>query len=135
MINQIRLILGAVLLVLGFVIYLIEIFGIFKLKYVMNRMHAAAMGDTLALSCSLLVLMIISGWNNTTLKLMLVIIFFWFASPVSSHLIARLEITTNENPREQMQIYDSLEALEQDVEAERVQNRIQEEEQEQEERS
>ena len=132
MINQIRLILGAVLLVLGFVIYL---FGIFKLKYVMNRMHAAAMGDTLALSCSLLGLMIISGWNNTTLKLMLVIIFFWFASPVSSHLIARLEITTNENPREQMQIYDSLEALEQDVEAERVQNRIQEEEQEQEERS
>ena len=40
--------------------------------------------------------MIISGLHFTTLKMMLVIIFLWCASPVSSHLIARLEVTTNE---------------------------------------
>jgi len=29
------------------------------------------------------------------LKLLLIIVFLWFASPVNSHLIARLEVTIN----------------------------------------
>lgn len=38
-----------------------------------------------------------NGWNFTSAKFLLVIVFLWFASPVSSHLIARLEVTTNED--------------------------------------
>lgn len=38
-----------------------------------------------------------SGFTFTSVKLLLVIVFLWFASPVSSHLIARLEVTTNED--------------------------------------
>ena len=41
-------------------------------------------------------LMIFNGLNLTSVKILLVIIFLWFASPVSSHLIARFEVTTNE---------------------------------------
>lgn len=62
----------------------------------MNRMHAAAMGDTLGIGFSLLGLILMSGWNFTSLKLLFVIIFLWFSSPASSHLIARLEVTTDE---------------------------------------
>ena len=58
-------------------------------------MQAAAMGDTLGIGSSLLGLMLLSGWNFTTLKLALVVIFLWCSSPVSSHLIARLEAVTN----------------------------------------
>ena len=58
------------------------------------------MGDTLGISFSLIGLMIFSGLNFTTLKLALIVLFFWFASPVSSHLLARLEVTTNENLEE-----------------------------------
>lgn len=60
-------------------------------------MHAAAMGDTLGIGFSLMGLILMSGWNFTSLKLLLVIVFLWFSSPTSSHLIARLEVTTNED--------------------------------------
>ena len=73
-------------------------------SYVLNRMHAAAMGDTLGIGFSFLGLMIMSGWNFTTLKLFLVILFLWFSSPVSSHLIARLEVTTNEDKEKQYRV-------------------------------
>lgn len=86
---------GFALLFCGLVIFGIEMFGVFRFKYVLNRMHAAAMGDTLGIGFSLAGLMVMSGLNFTTLKLFLVVVFLWFSSPVSSHLIARLEVTTN----------------------------------------
>lgn len=96
-IEWIRFILGTIVLLCGLSIFVIEIYGIFHLKYVLNRMHAAAMGDTLGISISLVGLMIFSGFSFTTLKMALVIVFLWCASPVSSHLIARLEVFTNES--------------------------------------
>lgn len=94
----IRFLLGAVLLLAGVAIFFIEMIGVFRFKYVLNRMHAAAMGDTLGIGFCLLGLIVMYGLNFTALKLFLVIVFLWFSSPVSSHLIARLEVTTNEDP-------------------------------------
>ena len=111
-IEWIRFIVGAALLLCGLLIFLIELYGIFHLKYVLNRMHAAAMGDTLGISFSLVGLMIFSGWNFTTLKMALIVVFLWFASPVSSHLLARLEAATNENLEEYCQVYPELDVLE-----------------------
>ena len=107
-IEWIRFIIGAALLLCGLLIFLIELYGIFHLKYVLNRMHAAAMGDTLGISFSLVGLMIFSGWNFTTLKMGMVILFLWCASPVSSHLIARLEALTNEHLKENCEISGTL---------------------------
>ena len=91
----IKFIVGVIFLVLGMAMFTIELLGVFHLKYVLNRMHMAATGDTLGIFLSLVGLMFMSGLNFTTLKLGLVIVFLWFSSPVSSHLIARLEVTTN----------------------------------------
>ncbi len=99
-IDWIRFILGISFLILGVAVFLIEIFGVFKFKYVLNRMHAAALGDTLGIGASLVGLMILSGFNFTSLKMALVIVFLWCASPVSSHLISRLEVTTNAHLKE-----------------------------------
>ncbi len=82
----IRFIIGGILLLLGLLIFVIEVIGIFRFKYVLNRMQVAAMGDTLGLSLSLLGLAIISGLNFTTLKLCI----------VCSHMLARMETTINE---------------------------------------
>lgn len=92
----IRFLLGTSILFTGLVIFALEMIGVFRFRYVLNRMHAAAMGDTLGIGVSLIGLMIFSGLNLTTLKLLLIVFFLWCASPVSSHLITRLEITTNE---------------------------------------
>ena len=96
-IEWLRFLAGAVFLLMGLGIFAIEMVGVFRFKYVLNRMHAAAMGDTLGIGFSLVGLMIMSGLNFTTLKLFLVIVFLWFSSPASSHLIARLEVATDED--------------------------------------
>lgn len=96
MLDWIRFIFGACFLITGLITFLVEILGVFRFRYVLNRMHAAAIGDTLGISLSIVGLMILSGWNFTTLKLGLVVLFLWCASPVSSHLLSRLEVTTNE---------------------------------------
>ena len=88
--------IGGGLLLCGLVTFIIEIIGVFRFRYVLNRMHAAAIGGTLGIGFALLGLIVISGFNFTSLKLLLVIVFLWFSSPVSSHLIARLEVSTNE---------------------------------------
>lgn len=95
-----RFLAGALLLIAGLGIFAIEIFGVFRFQYVLNRMHAAAMGDTLGIGFSLAGLIVMNGLNFTSLKLLFVIIFLWFSSPTSSHLIARLEVTTDEQPQE-----------------------------------
>jgi len=90
-------IIGAIIMMLGVAVYVMEAIGIIKYKYVLNRMHVAGMGDTLALLLCLGGLMLISGLNFTTLKLALVIVFIYFASPTSSHLIAQLMVRTDED--------------------------------------
>lgn len=93
----IRFVIGAFFLLSGLFTFLMEIISIYKLKYVLDRMHAAATGDTLGILLSVIGLMILNGFNFATCKMVLIIIFFWCASPASSHLIARLEVTTNES--------------------------------------
>ena len=43
--------------------------------------------------------MVTAQSNMFLMILLLVIIFLWFSSPVSSHLIARLEVATDEEPQ------------------------------------
>ncbi len=48
--------------------------------------------------------MILSGFNLGTLKLALIIVFFWLAGPVSSHMIGQMEILTNEKLHEECEV-------------------------------
>ena len=94
-----RFILGTLVLLTG-----VSIFGLYRFHFVLDRMHAAAMGDTLGIGVSLLGLIIFSGFNFTSLKMLLVVVFLWFASPVSSHLIAKLEVVTDEDLEQQCEV-------------------------------
>ena len=90
----IRFGIGTALLTAGLITFALELFAVYRFRYVLNRMQVAAMGDTLGIGISLVGLMVLSGLNFTTLKLALVVVFLWCSSPVSS-LIARLEVATN----------------------------------------
>ena len=116
-VEWIRLIVGCLFILIGMVIFFTELFGVFHFKYVLNRMHAAAMGDTLGISACLIGLMIFSGFNFTTLKMFLIIVFLWFASPVSSHVLSRLEAATNENLSAHFELYEDVEVLERELAA------------------
>lgn len=93
----IKFLLGTAFLVGAVIVFAIEILGVFKFNYVLNRMHSAAMGDTLGIGLAMLGLIIMSGVNFTSLKMFLVIVFLWFASPVASRMLARFEVATNED--------------------------------------
>ena len=99
-----RFVAGIGMLLMGLGIFMLQIFGVFKFKYVLNRMHAAAMGDTLGIGVSLTGLILLSGFNVASLKMALIIVFLWLASPVSSHLISRLEVVTNEHLAEHCEL-------------------------------
>lgn len=96
----VRFVVGAAFLLIGMFLFLVELIGAFRFKYVLNRMHAAAIGDTLGIGFSFLGLIIMNGLNLTSLKMFLVIVFLWFSSPTSSHLIAKLEIATDKEGEE-----------------------------------
>lgn len=124
----IRFIIGSAFIAVGIVIFFTELFGVFHFKYVLNRMHAAAMGDTLGISACLIGLMIFSGLNFTTLKMFLIIVFLWFASPVSSHVLSRLEAATNDNLSAHCEIYEDVEVLERELAASVENNNAEEKE-------
>lgn len=122
----VRLLAGGALLLCGLLIFLIEMYGVFRFKYVLNRMHAAALGDTMGITCSMAGLMLLSGFRFSTLKMAMVIVFLWLTSPVSSHLLARLEAGTNEEPGEHYEVYEKLETLETELQERREGQRMQE---------
>lgn len=93
----IRFVLSAACLVTGLVFMILAVFGVNRFHRALNRMHAAAMGDTLGILFVFVGLILIRGFSMDSLKLFLVILFFWTAGPVSGHMISRLEAMTDEN--------------------------------------
>lgn len=93
--EQIRFAAGALCILVGLSVSCVAVIGTYRFKFVLNRMHAAAMNDTLAILFVILGLILINGFNFTSLKLFVILCFFWMASPVCSHLLARLEVSTD----------------------------------------
>lgn len=88
---------AALCLGIGLLFMLLAVFGVNRFRRALNRMHAAALGDTLGILFVLLSLIIIRGFSMDSLKLLVVILFFWVASPVSGHMLSRLEAMTDDD--------------------------------------
>lgn len=108
----IRIIIGILFLFAGLGVFILEVLGIFKMKYVLNRMHAAAMGDTMGLFLSMTGLCFLNGINFTTAKIILIVLMFWVSSPVSSHMTALIECYTNKKVDKRLSYMGDLETLE-----------------------
>ena len=93
----IRFVLSVVCLLIGLFFMLVAVFGVNRFHKALNRMHAAALGDTLGILFVILGLILMRGFSMDSLKLFLVVLFFWIASPVSGHMISRLEMMTDDN--------------------------------------
>lgn len=93
--SVLKLIICIFLLAAGLFVFLSATVGVGKFGRALSRIHASAMGDTLGLFCILLSLIIWKGIGPASLKIALVLVFFWFASPVCGHIIAQTEASTN----------------------------------------
>ena len=103
-IEWIRFGIAAVLVLSGLITIGIAIFGVFRFNFVINRMHIAAACDTLGIMMILFALIILEGFTTMSLKLVLIVAFMWMANPVSSHLISKLEVETNEKIEEECEV-------------------------------
>lgn len=101
----IRFFLTAALVVAGLVFCGIGVYGVFKFQYAANRMHAAAILDTMGISLCMLGLAISAPDFFSAFKILLVIVFWWLSSPVASHMLCRLEITTDEQRGDYMTVH------------------------------
>ena len=75
---------------------LAAIAGVYRFRFVLNRMHCASIIDTLGIFLILAGLAVASGEWNVILKLGLILLFLWVSSPIASHLVSRMELTTDE---------------------------------------
>ena len=64
-------------------------FGVLRLPDVFSRAHSSGMVDTMGAGMILLGLMFQAGLTQVTIKLVLVWLFLWFTSPVSTHALVR----------------------------------------------
>ncbi len=93
--SEIRFILSAVLMVLGLGSIALSILGVFKFRFVLNRMHCAAIIDTMGALCVLLSLTLAANTVSDGVKLLLTLVLLWIGSPISSHLVGRMEVSTD----------------------------------------
>jgi multicomponent Na+:H+ antiporter subunit G len=94
---MIRVVIAAVLFAFAAATLLLSVIGVYKFRFVMNRMHAAALGDTLGIGCVLIAVAILTGELVPILKLALVLVFMFLTGPVVTHLIAGAEVETHKN--------------------------------------
>ena len=103
----IRFVIIAILFLSAVAMAGIAVFGTYKFKFVLNRMHAAAICDTFVVLLGMLGVCIFYGFSMPTLKVILIVVILWFSSPVASHVIARLEVTTNKKLKEECEMEEN----------------------------
>lgn len=106
MLEWIRFVLTAACMLVGLFLLMEGVISQYRFHYVLNRMHAASMGDSLGLLMVVAGLCISCNDGWTILKFLMAVLYLWLTSPTASHLIARLELTTNEHPEQEMEMID-----------------------------
>lgn len=97
-----REIIAGIFICMGVFVFVVSVIGVFRLNYVLNKIHSAALGDTLGLALIVFGLMILQTNVLSIGKLFLIVIFFWCSAPIATHMIAKLEILTNESYEERV---------------------------------
>ena len=94
MIDLLRTIGAVALMSFGLFSVCVSALGLFRFKCVLNRIHAAAVTDTVGVLFTMGGLALLCGWTLTTVKLGIIVVFMWLAGPVVTHLIAKMELLT-----------------------------------------
>lgn len=92
-------ILSWALIVAGGVFCVIGGVGLLRLPDVFTRMHAAGIIDTAGAGLISVGLMIQAGFTLVTVKLIIIVIFILYTSPVSTHALAQSALSTGIKPR------------------------------------
>ena len=95
MIGWIRFFITAVFLIIGLISFGAAVIGNYRFGYILNRVHAGGIGDTQGLLFVVAALVVSSNAALDILKLILLVVFMWNTSPVSSHFLSQISFYTD----------------------------------------
>ena len=98
----IRFGLVAALIAGALVMVFLAITGVFRFQFVLNRMHMASLIDTGAMLLLTAAVIIARGFSAADWKLLLILLLLWIGSPISSHMLAQLEVMTDNELEEHL---------------------------------
>ncbi len=101
---MIRFIIATAFIGLGLLIFVLSAVGNYRFAFILNRMQVSSNADTLATSAVLAGLIVISGFSVLSGKLIIMMLFMWFANPVASHFLAKTETIVNEKITEECEV-------------------------------
>jgi multicomponent Na+:H+ antiporter subunit G len=82
----------------GVAFALIGSVGLLRMPDFYTRLHAAGITDTLGAGLILLGLALQAGWTLVSVKLLLILLFMWFTSPIATHALSRAALLDPEDP-------------------------------------
>ena len=104
MFDTIRYVIAAALMLFGVIAAAVSILGVFRFHFVMNRMHCAAILDTLSMAGIFGGLMVATGSLAYIPKLLAALVVLWVGSPIASYLVGRMEIATDETAAQHIKL-------------------------------
>ena len=88
-------ILAAIMVGLGVICCCVAMYGVYRMDYVLSRIHAAAIIDTLGTLLIFVGMILLRGLGWASAKILLILAFQWLTSPISTHRISTAELMSN----------------------------------------
>lgn len=82
-------IIAGILVVLGALIVIIGLIGVYRMPDFFTRLHAASVVDTLGTMLIFAGLIILAGFSLISVKLLLILLFILFTTPTAAHALAK----------------------------------------------
>lgn len=95
MIGWIKFGISAAFTLVGLFAFLSAAIGVGRFGFCLNRLHAAAVADTVGIFCITISAVVYIGMDFVSLKELVVLLMMLLTSPVCSHLLAELEYTVS----------------------------------------
>lgn len=87
-----------VLILAGSFFIIVGAIGLLRLPDVFTRMHSASLIDTMGAGFLFAGLMLQAGFNQVSLKLLFILLLFFFTGPVVTHALAQAALTAKIEP-------------------------------------
>ena len=96
--SEIQIIISILFVSLGIFFMLVGSIGIIRLPDFYSRTHSVSKSDTLGIIFVILGLVIYEGFTQSSLKLILIVLFIALSNPVGTHALARAAMKKGLSP-------------------------------------
>lgn len=100
---MINIYISSLLLLFSAIFIAFGIIGIYKYKDVYSKLLTSSQIDTVAAITTIMALIIRTGFSQSSVKLLLILLFIMLTGPVSNHIIARSAYMFGYNPKKEAQ--------------------------------